>query len=163
MQAIIYPDTAVGGTGRCREVAAAWLERLKEEAAGYYSAPHGAGAATAATTIHHGVAIPAGFVPPELAFRVLVAVLPALETDRLVSVLFEAPGYASNIIIGGWMTSAGNLTLVAACKWTALEYRSGRRHGLRRCYAAHRWDYLETQAPESNPDYPAGHHAADAV
>jgi hypothetical protein len=85
------------------------------------------------------IAVRCGAVSPADAERILRAVDP--ENDGAFGVA------------GGWMTSGGNMTVVAERGGCTVEYRDGRRHGLRRvCGDDAEYHYYESQRPDRGPN-----------
>jgi len=113
-----------------------WLSALEAEHEDYYGKPHGYRTAPR-------FEIPAGFVSPEKAAELMLTL-----TGEQVN----------NQFVGGWITSAGNLTLVgqsADNHRKFVEYRDGRRHGCRRGWPVAVGDtyrYIETNRPDLHPE-----------
>jgi len=167
MEVLIRPDSQFGlrgeaekfgGSGGVREYAAEVLAAWREEHEGYYGAPHGALAAEKAAMEIRGISIHAGYVDADAARWILLHVLEGLgETQEALGCLQRDGGD----VFGGWLTSGGNLTLVGVGVRgrVMVEYRLGRRHGLRRVFerrargtSPSAVSYISTQSPGADPD-----------
>ena len=142
-----------------------WLRDLAEEHASYYGQPHGRRSvwvpesededhvrpywASGIAGYRYGYA---GYVERKEALQILLDAADEAEDSTLHNDIIEF-AMDPSMPIGGWRTSAGNLTLVCG----DIEYRSGRRHGVRlamKCdiNRGDGWFYIETQRPDTSPD-----------
>src|SRR5690625_5299814 len=149
--------------------AAEWLEELQKEHAEFYGTEHGYINRTAHTVPTLGApkemtddfrswdnsevmgrsTALAGYIGPMTAAMILMAVVSKYTAGLTPRDILQALTDGSPL--GGWMTSAGNLSIVCGT-W---EYRSGRRHGIRAAIPTAERDsvfYIETHCPTASPD-----------
>lgn len=142
-----------------------WLRDLCEEHASYYGQPHGRTSVWVPEHEDEDHVRPywasdtegyryghAGYVERKEAIHLLLDAVDSIENSKLRNDIVEF-AMDPSMPIGGWRTSAGNLTLVCG----DIEYRSGRRHGVRlamQCDTGRGdgWFYIETQRPDASPD-----------
>jgi hypothetical protein len=130
-----------------------FLDELKTEHAEYYGKPHGCRPGC-------------GYVNAETAADILIGAIRLARFRNLRGkddspFTFRVPQKFEHV--GGWQTSAGNLTIIGIEPANNIdgtirvwEYRDGRRHGLRQCLAADEkgcdFVYLKTKRADISPD-----------
>ena len=151
------------------DAARRWLNELHEEHKEHYGAPHGAGDARRAGRYVEAAGLPvwveAGYIDAASAARIIIKAVEELVEDQPgahdgvadeithMAITGRSPGMAAieGAPVGGWMSSAGNITLVVG----PYEFRWGRRHGVRLALLRglnDRVGYLDTARPDASPD-----------